>query len=158
MFWSAVSRSSGSDWALEPGDAKTYTNGTDASVFSVSSVVKLLVSRVSDLRLQSRRHFIPPEILPLGRLHLRHRHIRFAVVVIRIPEQESISALVLRRQNLHFNVLRRIRLRPPRKRLQPRTNHHPAPRCDLLKPLHRLPNKMLRRIPRLGNPVHPKKV
>ncbi len=118
--------------------------GRRSAAISAFSAVKCSYSRRHQLRLQHRRHLIPSEIQPLGRLHLRHRHIRLAVVVVRIPEQEPNPALVLRRQNLHFNIFRRIRLRPPRKRLQPRTNHHPAPRRDLLKPVHRLANKMLR--------------
>src|SRR5580700_9091381 len=82
--------------------------------------------RIANRRLSLYAHFIAAEILTFRGAHLGHGHVWFRVIVIGVPEQKSHTALLLGGLNLHLNILRRVSLRPPRKSLQPRTNHHSA--------------------------------
>src|SRR5215469_8807815 len=95
-----------------------------------------------------RAYLISPEVLPLRGLHLRHSCIRLAVVVIGVPEEESDSALVLSRQDLDFDVFRRVGLGAPGEGLEPWTDHDAAAGDYLLESLHRLPDEVLGGIPR----------
>src|ERR1700677_1036470 len=109
-------------------------------------------------RFNLRPHFIAAEVAPLGRAHFRHGGIRFRVVVVSIPEQETVPTLLFRCLDLDFNILRRVSLGAPRKSLQPGTNDHPTTFGDQREPFHGLANKMLRRVARVRNAVHAKEV
>lgn len=105
-----------------------------------------------------RGQFVPAHIFPFCGHHLWHGCIRFAVIVICVPEKKPDSALILGRQYLSLYIFWRICLCPPGEGLQPRADYDSASLSDLLKPVHGFSDEMFGRVARTGNAVHSEEV
>src|SRR4029077_10756485 len=90
--------------------------------------------------------------------HSGHGQGRLRVIVSNVPKQEANAALIAGSAHLAEDVLRRVALRAPRKRLQPWTNHDTAACGDGFKSDHRGPDEMLGLVPGMSVAVHTKEM
>src|SRR5207244_7667914 len=105
-----------------------------------------------------RGQFVATEELGLGGAHVRHGRIRFAVIVIGIPEQETDSALVFGDLDLYLDVLRRVCSGAPAEGLKPGANYHATALGNQPETIHGLADEVLRRISGVRVAIHPEEV